>query len=418
MFGRRKHYPTADPRGHVGSEAALPLADGPLAGAAQAALPRCTSRAAARRSPLDSDEGRRLMLANAAAMNYGFAFRIAVYAGLRRIAADVFGGSPGQLVVDSPHNSIYEEEVGGERGRGAPAQLVPGLPGGTDAARNHLRPDRPGGAGARAPTGPRRTCAWPADRPTRCTPRAMARAPWSPTSPAAGSPSRTRGERATLRFRYDDAAPAGVRALRRQGRERSSRRAGARRPRPAGRQDAPVRSSALRRIVTAPWTTRDSDGGCSRRRGGGRHAPAGAAGRPPYRRGTARPARRDPGRPAGSPAGRAAADPPDRRYRRDLVDRQYVALPSLRQAIVVVEDTADALRWACRSLVAPPPGVTWAHAPIDAGAHSCAAVPGRPGYSPPGGLWSGGRHDGPGLPRTGPAGSASSAARGGTCARC
>ena len=47
------------------------------------------------------------MLANAAAMNYGFAFRLATYAGLRRIARDVFGGSGGRLVVDSPHNSIY-----------------------------------------------------------------------------------------------------------------------------------------------------------------------------------------------------------------------------------------------------------------------------------------------------------------------
>ena len=49
-----------------------------------------------------------------------------------------------------------------------------------------------------------------------------------------------------------------------------------------------------------------------------------------------------------------------------VVDRQYVALPSLRKAILVAEDTRDSLRWACRSLVAPPPGVTWAHAPIDA----------------------------------------------------
>jgi hypothetical protein len=49
-----------------------------------------------------------------------------------------------------------------------------------------------------------------------------------------------------------------------------------------------------------------------------------------------------------------------------VVDRQYVALPSLRQAIVVAEDSRDSLRWACRSLVAPPPGITWTHAPIDA----------------------------------------------------
>ena len=62
---------------------------------------------------LDSDEGQRLMLANAAAMNYGYAFRLATYAALRSIALGVFGGDPGRLVVDSPHNSIYEEQVGG-----------------------------------------------------------------------------------------------------------------------------------------------------------------------------------------------------------------------------------------------------------------------------------------------------------------
>ncbi len=61
---------------------------------------------------LDSDEGRRLMLANAAAMNYGFAFRVSTYASLRRLAAECFGGATGRLVVDSPHNSIYEEPVG------------------------------------------------------------------------------------------------------------------------------------------------------------------------------------------------------------------------------------------------------------------------------------------------------------------
>lgn len=64
---------------------------------------------------LDSDEGKRLMLANAAAMNYGYAFRMATYQALRQLAAEAFGGAPGTLVVDSPHNSIYEEEVAGER---------------------------------------------------------------------------------------------------------------------------------------------------------------------------------------------------------------------------------------------------------------------------------------------------------------
>jgi RNA-splicing ligase RtcB len=61
---------------------------------------------------LDTAEGRRLMLANAAAMNYGFAFRVSTYASLRKLAAESFGGAPGRLVVDSPHNSIYEEKVG------------------------------------------------------------------------------------------------------------------------------------------------------------------------------------------------------------------------------------------------------------------------------------------------------------------
>jgi len=63
--------------------------------------------------PLDGDEGMRVMLANAAAMNYGFAFRAATYGTLRSLAADIFGARDVRLVVDSPHNSIYEEEVEG-----------------------------------------------------------------------------------------------------------------------------------------------------------------------------------------------------------------------------------------------------------------------------------------------------------------
>lgn len=49
-----------------------------------------------------------------------------------------------------------------------------------------------------------------------------------------------------------------------------------------------------------------------------------------------------------------------------VIDRQYVALPSLRRPIVVAEDSGDTLRWACRTLVAPPPGITRAHALVDA----------------------------------------------------
>src|SRR5205823_11072998 len=63
--------------------------------------------------PLDSDEGERVMLATAAAMNYGFAFRAATYGGLARLGAAHLGARSTRLVVDSPHNSIYEEEVDG-----------------------------------------------------------------------------------------------------------------------------------------------------------------------------------------------------------------------------------------------------------------------------------------------------------------
>jgi tRNA-splicing ligase RtcB len=62
----------------------------------------------------DGPEGERLMLANAMAMNYGFAFRLSTYASLRSLLRQCFGADS-TLVVDSPHNSIYEEEVAGER---------------------------------------------------------------------------------------------------------------------------------------------------------------------------------------------------------------------------------------------------------------------------------------------------------------
>jgi tRNA-splicing ligase RtcB (3'-phosphate/5'-hydroxy nucleic acid ligase) len=83
--------------------------------------------------PLDSAEGERLMLANSMALNYGFAYRFATYSGLRKIAREVLGAEGGTLVVDSPHNSIYEEQIGGERAiihrhnaaRGYPSALMP-----------------------------------------------------------------------------------------------------------------------------------------------------------------------------------------------------------------------------------------------------------------------------------------------------
>jgi RNA-splicing ligase RtcB len=53
------------------------------------------------------------MLANLAAMNYGFAFRLCAYASLRTMLREAFGPTGARLVVDSPHNAIYEEQVDG-----------------------------------------------------------------------------------------------------------------------------------------------------------------------------------------------------------------------------------------------------------------------------------------------------------------
>jgi RNA-splicing ligase RtcB len=83
--------------------------------------------------PRWSPEGRQVMLANAAAMNYAFAFRLATYASLRRAAARTLGATGSRLVVDSPHNSIYEEDVGGRPAlvhrhnscRAYPASMMP-----------------------------------------------------------------------------------------------------------------------------------------------------------------------------------------------------------------------------------------------------------------------------------------------------
>jgi len=63
----------------------------------------------------DSGEGERLLLANAMAMNYGFAFRLYAYASLRALLRVSLGVREARLVVDSPHNTIYEEELDGER---------------------------------------------------------------------------------------------------------------------------------------------------------------------------------------------------------------------------------------------------------------------------------------------------------------
>lgn len=64
--------------------------------------------------PREGEEGERLMLANAMAMNYAFAYRQATYASIRSLARAAFSATA-RLVVDSPHNTVYEERVAGEQ---------------------------------------------------------------------------------------------------------------------------------------------------------------------------------------------------------------------------------------------------------------------------------------------------------------
>jgi tRNA-splicing ligase RtcB len=110
LFGRRKHFPR---QLRAAMAVQKPLFHLATARSYHELRQRLALYFGAGHPPVerDSDEGQRLMLANAAAMNYGFAFRTATYAALRKIAADVFGGTGGRLVVDSPHNSIYEEPL-------------------------------------------------------------------------------------------------------------------------------------------------------------------------------------------------------------------------------------------------------------------------------------------------------------------
>ena len=84
----------------------------------------------------ESTEGERLLLANAMAMNYGFAFRLSTFASLQRLFRTTFGQTETRLIVDSPHNSIYEEEIDRapavvhrhNAARAYPASRMPGHP--------------------------------------------------------------------------------------------------------------------------------------------------------------------------------------------------------------------------------------------------------------------------------------------------
>jgi tRNA-splicing ligase RtcB (3'-phosphate/5'-hydroxy nucleic acid ligase) len=58
-------------------------------------------------------EGERLMLSNVMAMNYGFAFRLSAFGILAALMKESLGAAESRLVVDSPHNTIYEEQIDG-----------------------------------------------------------------------------------------------------------------------------------------------------------------------------------------------------------------------------------------------------------------------------------------------------------------
>jgi RNA-splicing ligase RtcB len=146
--------------------------------------------------PVDGDDGRRVLLATRLAMNYGFAYRMATYAELRRMAHSAFG-TTARLVVDSPHNSIYEETVDGTHAcvhrhnacRAYPAALMKDHPAFARTGQPLL------------PPGTNRTSSYLACRRTpptaASTPPATAPAASSPPSsaPAAPGPTQLAGPR-------------------------------------------------------------------------------------------------------------------------------------------------------------------------------------------------------------------------------
>jgi len=112
LFGRRKRYP---PAVRVQMAAQKPLYHFGRARSLEELRVRRALYFSRGCPPVerDSEEGERLMLAAAMAMNYGFAFRLSTYASLRDILDRSFGPAGGRLVVDSPHNTIYEESLDG-----------------------------------------------------------------------------------------------------------------------------------------------------------------------------------------------------------------------------------------------------------------------------------------------------------------
>jgi hypothetical protein len=159
--------------------------------------------------PMDGDDGRRALLATRLSMNYGFAYRMATYAALRAMARSALGATT-RLVVDSPHNSVYEEEVRGAPAfvhrhnscRAYPAKLMAGHPAFAETGQPLLLP------------GTNRTSSY------LCVPAAGAHRSLYSACHGSGSiisaferSGRSGPDphgRTTARYRYDGAAPAEV----------------------------------------------------------------------------------------------------------------------------------------------------------------------------------------------------------------
>jgi len=204
LFGRRRHYPR---QLRMAMAVQKPLFHLATARSYRQLRQRLALYFSAGCPPVDRDsaEGQRLMLANAAAMNYGFAFRTATYAALRSIVRDVFGGSA-RLVVDSPHNSIYEEDGAVVHRHNAcrafPAELAPA---GTVFARTGqavLLPGTHRTSSYLAVAGPGAQ----ASLYSACHGAGTLVADFAERGRSRSHP----GGHETLRFRYSDAAPARV----------------------------------------------------------------------------------------------------------------------------------------------------------------------------------------------------------------
>jgi hypothetical protein len=112
LFGRRRHFPLPH---RVEMAVQKPLYHVARARSRAEVLDRIRLYLSRGCPPVPrwGPEGERLRLANAMAMNYGFAFRLATYQTMGRLGRQAFGSDAFELVVDSPHNSMYEEDVAG-----------------------------------------------------------------------------------------------------------------------------------------------------------------------------------------------------------------------------------------------------------------------------------------------------------------